>query len=244
MYRYINELIYWYYDIYRSLPLPSLSLTLCRRRPSPQDAMRASEAFLRKERRDSAQQQQQQRREQSYIYRERSIDDGSHFDPHLDKYPVATSTLRRREQQQQQLKQRDAESSTLKRNKKLGGFEKVKQLFTGGGGSGSHGGSGRSSTSNVSSGKKDSQSSRLTNGNSSTLSRRDKEKEKEREKDKQKERYMVREEEMRSRYREHHAVNEDATAREPKVRKVLQLNGQLMAPKFIEPQLGFASGAA
>lgn len=180
--------------------------------------MRACESFLRKERRDSAQQQrqlQQQRqtaparlrREHSYVYRERSIDDGSHFDPHLDKYPVATSTLRRREQHSQSQSQSREDSGTLKRNKKLGGFEKVKQLFTGTGGS--HGGSGRSSGSNVSSGKKD----RMSNGNSSTLSRRDKEKDK----DKERERYMVREEEMRSRYREHHSQAEE-TSREPKVR--------------------------
>lgn len=187
--------------------------------------MRACESFLRKERRDSAQQRHIQRqavpsrlrREHSYVYRERSIDDGSHFDPHLDKYPVATSTLRRREQhsqsQTQSQSQNREESSTLKRNKKLGGFEKVKQLFTGSGGgaggaAGSHGGSGRSSGSNVSSGKKD----RMSNGNSSTLSRRDKEKEKE--KERERERYMVREEEMRSRYREHHT---EEALREPKV---------------------------
>ncbi|KAH8277845.1 hypothetical protein KR018_008529, partial [Drosophila ironensis] len=166
------------------------------------DDMKACESFLRKERGDSAQQQSQQqrlgpptrlRREHSYVYRERSIDDGSHFDPHLDKYPVATSTLRRREHHSPPQSQSREESSTLKRNKKLGGFEKVKQLFTGAGGS--HGSSGRSSGSNVSSGKKD----QLSNGNNSTLGRRDKERE----------RYMVREEEMRSRYREHHSLADD-----------------------------------
>ncbi|KAH8384670.1 hypothetical protein KR093_004617, partial [Drosophila rubida] len=206
------------------------------------DDMRASESFLRKERRESAQQQQQQqqelqrrqRREQSYVYRERSIDDGSHFDPHLDKYPVSTSTLRRREQHAQT--KPGEESSTLKRNKKLGGFEKVKQLFTGSA-TGSHGGSGRSSTSNVSSSKKEAQSTRLANGNSSTLSRRDKDKEKEKEKlkerereqDKSKERYMVREEEMRSRYREHHALTED-TSREPKTMDI-SMRRRLSTPK-------------
>jgi len=157
------------------------------------------------------------RREHSYVYRERSIDDGSHFDPHLDKYPVATSTLRRREQhsqsQTQSQAQKSEDSSTLKRNKKLGGFEKVKQLFTGAGGSASNGGSGRSSGSNVSSGKKE----RMSNGNSSTLSRRDKDKEREKEKERERERYMVREEEMRSRYREHHTSAQE-TSREPKVR--------------------------
>ncbi|XP_034650781.1 zinc finger CCCH domain-containing protein 13 isoform X2 [Drosophila subobscura] len=195
------------------------------------DDMRACESFLRKERRDSAQQRQLQRqaiiparlrRENSYVYRERSIDDGSHFDPHLDKYPVATSTLRRREQhsqsQSQSQSQSREDSSTLKRNKKLGGFEKVKQLFTGAA-SGSHGGSGRSSGSNVSSGKKE----RLSNSNSSTLSRRDKEKQKERE------RYMVREEEMRSRYREHQALAEE-NSREPKTIDI-SMRRRLSTPK-------------
>ncbi|KAH8405532.1 hypothetical protein KR215_002060, partial [Drosophila sulfurigaster] len=217
-------------------------LTTRWRKRTALDDMRATESFLRKERRESAQQQQQleqqrrQRREHSYVYRERSIDDGSHFDPHLDKYPVSTSTLRRREQHGQQKQNED--SSTLKRNKKLGGFEKVKQLFTGSA-TGSHGGSGRSSASNVSSSKKDTQSSRLTNGNSSTLSRRDKDKDKvkekekeqerEREKDKTKERYMVREEEMRSRYREHHALTED-TSREPKTMDI-SMRRRLSTPK-------------
>ncbi|XP_068145817.1 serine/arginine repetitive matrix protein 2 [Drosophila tropicalis] len=192
------------------------------------DDIRVCESFLRKERRDSAQQQRQLqrqlqsavpptrlRREHSYVYRERSIDDGSHFDPHLDKYPIATSTLRRREKSQS----RD-ETSTLKRNKKLGGFEKVKQLFTG---NSNHGGSGRSSTSNVSSSRKDTQS-RLTssNGNDSTLSRRDRD-------SKEKERYMVREDEMRSRYREHHALNEE-TSREPKTIDI-SMRRRLSTPK-------------
>nr|XP_016943394.1 zinc finger CCCH domain-containing protein 13 [Drosophila suzukii] len=201
------------------------------------DDIRACESFLRKERRDSAQQRQLQRqavpsrlrREHSYVYRERSIDDGSHFDPHLDKYPVATSTLRRREQHSQSHSQSQAQksedSSTLKRNKKLGGFEKVKQLFTGAGGSASNGGSGRSSGSNVSSGKKE----RMSNGNSSTLSRHDKDKEREKEKERERERYMVREEEMRSRYREHHTSAQE-TSREPKTIDI-SMRRRLSTPK-------------
>ncbi|XP_022224748.2 uncharacterized protein LOC111075626 [Drosophila obscura] len=216
-------------------------LTTRWRKRTALDDMRACESFLRKERRDSAQQRQLQRqaiiparlrRENSYVYRERSIDDGSHFDPHLDKYPVATSTLRRREQHSQSQSQSHSQSqsredsSTLKRNKKLGGFEKVKQLFTGAA-SGSQGGSGRSSGSNVSSGKKE----RLSNGNSnsSTLSRRDKEKQKEREKERERERYMVREEEMRSRYREHQALAEE-NSREPKTIDI-SMRRRLSTPK-------------
>jgi len=132
---------------------------------------------------------------------------------------VATSTLRRREQHSTSHSQsqtpKSEDSSTLKRNKKLGGFEKVKQLFTGSGGGVSNGGSGRSSGSNVSSGKKE----QMSNGNSSTLSRRDKDKE--REKERERERYMVREEEMRSRYREHHTFAQE-TSREPKVSFIIK----------------------
>ncbi|XP_030387168.1 uncharacterized protein LOC115633822 [Scaptodrosophila lebanonensis] len=213
-------------------------LTTRWRKWTPLDDIKACESFLRKECRDSAQHQQLQRqftqarlrRDHSYVYRERSIDDGSHFDPHLDKYPVATSTLRHREQHLQiRHESNNNNSSTLKRNKKLGGFGKVKQLLTGSGhNQSSNGGSGRSSGSNVSSSKKDTQS-HLTNGNSSTLSRRTTEKDKSRDKDKEKERYMVREEEMRSRYREHYAPNEE-TSREPKTIDI-SMRRRLSTPK-------------
>lgn len=56
-----------------------------------------------------------------YIFRERSIDDGSHFDPRLDKYPVkykrdtGTNTL--------------GKTGTLRSEKKLGGLEKVCTIY-------------------------------------------------------------------------------------------------------------------
>ncbi|XP_036334721.1 uncharacterized protein LOC118745303 [Rhagoletis pomonella] len=195
------------------------------RKRTTADDIKACESFLRKERRH-IEQLHVTRRKDSYVYRERSIDDGSHYDPHLDKYPVANNTLRRKDQQSQ-----TAGSETIKRNKKLGGFEKVKQLFTGvsaGGGSGSGSEGGKS-------GKKDGE--RQTRGNSSITTMttnssspttrgtgisKDKDNsggEKERD------RYMVKEEEMRSRYSEHHGAGGTNTAamprdngfREPKV---------------------------
>lgn len=62
----------------------------------------------------------------NYNYRERSIDDGSHFDPRLDKYN-SESTLRR-----------SSDKRNMERHhhqvpeKKISGLEKVKQLFSGG----------------------------------------------------------------------------------------------------------------
>lgn len=53
-----------------------------------------------------------------FIFRERSIDDGSHFDPRLDKYPSGTLKSNRTEKVTNK-------TSTLKSEKKIGGLEKV-----------------------------------------------------------------------------------------------------------------------
>lgn len=81
------------------------------------DDRRACEAFLRKERRHTVENHPVQWT-RSYGYRERSIDDGSHFDPRLDKYQVDREqggTLRRRE--------KSAERHAAE--KKKSGLEKV-----------------------------------------------------------------------------------------------------------------------
>uniref|UniRef100_A0A1B0GHG4 Uncharacterized protein n=2 Tax=Lutzomyia longipalpis TaxID=7200 RepID=A0A1B0GHG4_LUTLO len=66
------------------------------------------------------------RRRLTYAYRERSIDDGSHFDPRLDKYPDGTTR-----------KSRDSREKSVEKSgkveKKKSGLEKVKQLLTGSG---------------------------------------------------------------------------------------------------------------
>uniref|UniRef100_A0A0K8UKX5 Uncharacterized protein n=1 Tax=Bactrocera latifrons TaxID=174628 RepID=A0A0K8UKX5_BACLA len=200
------------------------------------DDIKACEAFLRKERRHIEQLHVARRRD-SYVYRERSIDDGSHYDPHLDKYPAATSTLRRKDQQSQ-----TAGTETLKRNKKLGGFEKVKQLFTGGSGGG--GGSGSGSEGGKS-GKKDGE--RQARGNSSTATsssvqttRTGTAKDKDSSGgEKERPRYMVKEEEMRSRYSEHRgsagsaalaAMLHDDALREPKATDI-SMRRRLSTPK-------------
>ena len=60
----------------------------------------------------------------NYIYRERSIDDGSHFDPRLDKYP--DETMRRRSDRSERSVERN---STLRSEKKISGLEKVNNFL-------------------------------------------------------------------------------------------------------------------
>lgn len=157
------------------------------------DDIKSCENFLKKERRHCEHQRYGKRKE-NYVYRERSIDDGSHYDPHLDKYPTTqttattttngTTTLRRRDQHSQTTRSED--TATLKRNKKLGGFEKVKQLF--GAGTGSND-------------KKDVERKSMSSSTSSSAGTQ------QTIKSKDKDKYMVKEEEMRSRYREYNTAN-------------------------------------
>uniref|UniRef100_W8AMD5 Uncharacterized protein n=1 Tax=Ceratitis capitata TaxID=7213 RepID=W8AMD5_CERCA len=206
------------------------------------DDIKASEAFLRKERRHIEQLHAPRRRD-SYVYRERSIDDGSHYDPHLDKYPVAASTLRRKDQQSQ-----TPGNDTLKRNKKLGGFEKVKQLFTGGSGGG--GGSGSGSEGSKSGKKESDRHTRATSSTATVLTNssvntartglaKDKDKTDSSGGEKERDRYMVKEEEMRSRYSEHRGsggspalttVLHDEAMREPKATDI-SMRRRLSTPK-------------
>ncbi|XP_061390955.1 uncharacterized protein LOC133326299 [Musca vetustissima] len=150
------------------------------RKPTPDESIQSCESFLKKERR-YCEHERQPRRSENYVYRERSIDDGSHFDPHLDKYPQSSATLKRRDQQSQTnlLDQEKTSTSTLKRSKKLGGFEKVKQLFTGG----------------SSGDKKDAERKSVSSSTSSSAGTQ------QTIKPKDKDKYMVKEEEIRSRYR-------------------------------------------
>lgn len=145
--------------------------------------MRSCENFLKKERRHCEQQRQQSK--EAIVYRERSIDDGSHYDPHLDKFPMSRTTLRRRDQPTQTIPEHEQTTvTTLKRSKKLGGFEKVKQLFTG-----AHGD------------KKDPE--RKSNSSSTSSSAGTQQTVRPKDKDSK---YMVNEEEMRLRYQEHRAA--------------------------------------
>jgi hypothetical protein len=66
-----------------------------------------------------------------YIYtnRERSIDDGSRFDPRLDKYLlVESSTLNRNRNRNQAISNTVSRSGTLKNDRKISGLEKVDKL--------------------------------------------------------------------------------------------------------------------
>lgn len=155
------------------------------------------------------------------MYRERSIDDGSLYDPHLDKYsfdpmPMTGPGLLRRSQThlplgQSHLEAKDndckvtttttatipaasATTTTIKRGKKLGGFEKVKQLFSGVGG-GSGGGDKKDAER-----KSNSSTTSSSAGTQQTL------------RPKHRDKYMVNEDEMRSRYREHRGSDPVAAA--------------------------------
>lgn len=84
------------------------------RRRTVDDDIKDCELFLRKERRHT-EDNHPGRRRLNYAYRERSIDDGSHFDPRLDKYPEGT--LRRSRE--------SSDKSSAKVEKKKTGLEKV-----------------------------------------------------------------------------------------------------------------------
>lgn len=83
------------------------------RRRTVEDDIRASEMFLKRERQHS---EQLHSRRFDYVFRERSIDDGSLFDPRLDKYPIKYHAG-------------DQKSGTLRNEKKIGGLEKVIDIF-------------------------------------------------------------------------------------------------------------------
>ncbi|XP_065370484.1 uncharacterized protein blo isoform X2 [Calliphora vicina] len=107
-----------------------------------------------------------------------------------DKYPPTASnsaTLRRRDQHSQTAHSRAEDTATLKRNKKVGGFEKVKQLFGAGA---------------ATSDKKDVERKSMSSSTSSSAGTQQTIKP-----SKDKDKYMVKEEEMRSRYREYNTGN-------------------------------------
>lgn len=78
------------------------------------DDIKSCEQFLKKERSHTDSNHLPHR---NYNYRERSIDDGSHFDPRLDKYP--SDTLRRRD------RSKSIENEVIRNDKKISGLEKV-----------------------------------------------------------------------------------------------------------------------
>ncbi|XP_055916688.1 uncharacterized protein LOC129949323 [Eupeodes corollae] len=171
------------------------------------DDVAACELFIKKERRHT-ENQHPHRKRYDFVYRERSIDDGSHFDPRLDKYPKSsTSTLQWRNNKENSSQsaasshQTNPKEDTLKRNKKVGSFQKVKLLFSG-------------------NRKKERESSVMTNEKSvsalDTGGIKDK--------------YMVKEEEMRSRYREHRTSQQNDLL-EPKIATDISMRRRLSTPK-------------
>lgn len=77
------------------------------------DDIEATDLFLKRERLHAAQLYQKR---YNYKFRERSIDDGSHYDPRLDKYSYNYSSPRNLERTEHRIE------------RKIGGFEKVYAL--------------------------------------------------------------------------------------------------------------------
>lgn len=78
---------------------------------SPEKLLKLTEKFLDRERRHT-----HETTKTLYIYRERSIDDGSRFDPRIDKYEPINSLQRRRER----ITQTDSLDKSEKRFNSLG----------------------------------------------------------------------------------------------------------------------------
>lgn len=79
-----------------------------------------TDLFLKRERQHTELMHPSKKRYE-YIFRERSIDDGSHYDPRLDKYPREITTLKR----QQSIK---TEQGNKKTDSKFGSLKKVFHL--------------------------------------------------------------------------------------------------------------------
>lgn len=86
----------------------------------PENIKNITELFLKRECQFSESLHPAKRR-YDFVFRERSIDDGSHFDPHLDKYP---------EQQKNRntLSRTSPPSEKVKKDKKFGSLKKVNEF--------------------------------------------------------------------------------------------------------------------
>ncbi|KAL5286984.1 hypothetical protein ACFFRR_008128 [Megaselia abdita] len=83
-----------------------------RREDSNQKLKRACESFLRKER--SFAEELSGERKYKNSYRERSIDDGSLYDPRIDKYPVSTLSFNRKRDTLRKSESKESSPSSLK----------------------------------------------------------------------------------------------------------------------------------
>lgn len=87
------------------------------------DDMKACDLFIRKERHHTEETYMAPKRLIN-LYRERSIDDGSHFDPRLDKYQ--SSTLRKKSSSRGKSVERN---DSMKNERKVSGLEKVFVIY-------------------------------------------------------------------------------------------------------------------
>lgn len=79
-----------------------------------------TESFLKRERQHTELLHPSKKRYE-FVFRERSIDDGSHFDPRLDKYP--------KQEQQRQTLTRPAPDANKKSDKKFGSLKRVSSAY-------------------------------------------------------------------------------------------------------------------
>lgn len=107
---------YYHFTFCRRFFLILISCSKRWKRRTTRDDIKASEIFLKREKQHS---EQLHAKRFGFVFRERSIDDGSHFDPRLDKYPSGTLKSNRTEKLTNK-------TGTLKSEKKIGGLEKVR----------------------------------------------------------------------------------------------------------------------
>lgn len=88
------------------------------------DAMKAvTESFLKRERQHTELMHPSKKR-YDFVFRERSIDDGSHFDPRLDKYP------KQEQQRGRQTLSRPSPDANKKSDKKFGSLKRVRRIHS------------------------------------------------------------------------------------------------------------------
>lgn len=92
------------------------------RRRTPHDDIMDTDLFLKRERQHT---EKLNARRYDYRFRERSIDDGSHYDPRLDKYPM------KYKQERVVVQTAPPEKTMTLRGdiRKMAGLEKVNYIF-------------------------------------------------------------------------------------------------------------------
>lgn len=88
--------------------------------------IKVCERFLKNERKHTDDNIMMRGNAGDFVYRERSIDDGSRFDPRLDRYPNSQHTSHH---YQRERNERGGVNGTAKNEKKITGLEKVSNTY-------------------------------------------------------------------------------------------------------------------